>query len=125
MDPRFFICSICGQLIHVIDDKNLPMTCCMTDMTEIVPNVTEKENGELHLPVVTRHDNIVNVQIGKKPHPMTPEHYIKWILIHTKKGCQRIELEYTDKPCADFHVAPDDEVLSVYAYCNVHGLWKI
>lgn len=124
MNTRFFICSICGQLINVIDDKNLPFTCCMTEMTEVIPQTSEDENGEHHLPVYTRRGNVITVRVGSTAHPHTPAHYIKWILLHTKNTCQRVELNYNDEPVVEFHLAPDDEVLSIYSYCNVHGLWK-
>ena len=28
------------------------------------------------------------------------------------------------KPYAEFALTPDDSVVAVYAYCNLHGLWK-
>ncbi len=124
MNTRFFLCSICGQLIHTIEDKDLPLTCCMTEMTELIPNAEETGKTEYHIPVYSRHENKVKVYVGKEAHPMTPEHYIKWIFIHTRNGCQRKELKSADQPYAEFYIAPDDEILSVYAYCNIHGLWK-
>ena len=124
MNSRFFICSICGQLINVIEDKDLPFTCCMTEMTELIPHTSEEENGEHHLPVYSRRGNVITVRVGKLAHPMSPQHHIKWILLHTKNGCQRVELSDSDEPVVEFHVAPDDEILSVYCYCNIHGLWK-
>lgn len=41
-----------------------------------------------------------------------------------KAGNQRKELKPGQEPQAEFMISEDDEVLEVYAYCNLHGLWK-
>ena len=66
----------------------------------------------------------MSVEVGSVTHPMQEEHYIEWISIHTKQGNQRKCLKPNDKPEAKFALSDGDEVLSVYAYCNLHGLWK-
>ncbi len=55
---------------------------------------------------------------------MNPEHYIEWITLETKNGNQRVHLSPEDKPEASFLLSEGDEVIGVYAYCNLHGLWK-
>ena len=55
---------------------------------------------------------------------MITEHYIEWIVLQTKNGVQRKELNPGDKPEACFALCDGDEVEAVYAYCNLHGLWK-
>ena len=49
---------------------------------------------------------------------------IKSGAIETKAGNQRITLKPGDAPEARFLVREDDEVLAVYEYCNLHGLYK-
>ena len=34
-------------------------------------------------------------------------------------------LEINSEPIIEFALAENEEVLEVYAYCNLHGLWKI
>ena len=46
------------------------------------------------------------------------------LLLKQKKGNQRKELKFTDKPVAHFCVGEDDEIVAAYAYCNIHSLWK-
>jgi len=69
-------------------------------------------------------DNLVQVTVGAVEHPMLPEHYIEWIAIHTTGGNQRKKLQPGEPPKACFALCPGEEVLEVYAYCNLHSLWK-
>ena len=55
---------------------------------------------------------------------MLPEHYIEWIALETKQGNQRKALKPGEEPKACFAVCEGDEVVAVYAYCNLHSLWK-
>ena len=57
-------------------------------------------------------------------HPMIPEHYIEWIALETTGGNQRKTLSPSDEPKACFALCEDEEVKAVYAYCNLHSLWK-
>ena len=45
-------------------------------------------------------------------------------LLHTKQGNQRKELHPGEKPEVCFALCEGDEVEAVYAYCNLHSLWK-
>ena len=40
------------------------------------------------------------------------------------KGAQRKVLHPGEAPVAEFALTEDDSVVAVYAYCNLHGLWK-
>ena len=53
-----------------------------------------------------------------------PEHYIEWVSLQTKQGNQRKELHPGEKPEVCFALCEGDEVEAVYAYCNLHSLWK-
>lgn len=89
----------------------------------LVPNTVDAAK-EKHVPVVTVDGNAVHVQVGSVLHPMTPEHYITFIALETKKGYQIVELTPDDQPVADFAVAEGDAPVAAYEYCNLHGLWK-
>lgn len=123
MKQRFFICGHCGNIIEMVKDKGVPVVCCGQKMTELIPGSIEASN-EKHLPVFTIDNNMVYVMIGEVEHPMSEEHYIEWISIKTKSGNQRKYLSPGEKPVASFSVEKGDEVEAVYAYCNIHGLWK-
>lgn len=94
-----------------------------TNAELLTPNTVDAAQ-EKHVPVITVTGNAVHVQVGEVLHPMTPEHYITFIALETKKGYQIVELTPDDQPVADFAVAEGDEPVAAYEYCNLHGLWK-
>ena len=96
---------------------------CGKKMTELVPGTSDGAH-EKHVPVVTIDGDKVTVEVGSVEHPMVKEHYIQWIEIETTRGSQRVKLEYTDKPRAEFRLADGEKIVSAYEYCNIHGLWK-
>ena len=55
---------------------------------------------------------------------MEEKHYIEWVCLMTKYGNQRHVFKPGDAPQATFMMNDGDEVVSVLAYCNLHGLWK-
>ena len=123
MELKFFRCEHCGNIIEMVEDKGVPVVCCGQRMTELVAGTSDGAR-EKHVPVYEVKDNIVHVKVGEVAHPMIPEHYIEWIVLQTKNGVQRKELNPGDKPEACFALCDVDEVEAVYAYCNLHGLWK-
>ena len=120
---KFYICEHCGNIVAMVRDKGVPVMCCGQKMTEIIPGTTEAA-VEKHIPVYEVKDNKVYVTVGSVEHPMLPEHYIEWIAIETTNGNQRKSLKAGDAPKAVFALNEGDEVLAVYAYCNLHSLWK-
>lgn len=89
----------------------------------LVPNTTDAAN-EKHVPVVSFEGDKTIVNVGSVEHPMSEEHHIAWIYVETKDGGVFRRLSHTGKPYAEINVAKE-EVVAVYEYCNLHGLWKI
>ena len=123
MEPKFFKCAHCGQIITLVKATGVPVICCGEKMGELVPNTVDAAK-EKHVPVYEVKDGVVNVTVGSVEHPMTAEHYIEFIVLATKNGVQRKDLTPGDAPKAAFALVAGDEVEGVYAYCNLHGLWK-
>ena len=123
MEIKFYRCPHCGNIIVKVKDSGVPVVCCGQPMQELVPN-TGDGAGEKHVPVYTREGNEVVVRIGSVDHPMLENHYIEWVMLQTKAGNQRKLLKPGEAPEARFLVDPSDEVLAVYEYCNLHGLYK-
>jgi len=65
----------------------------------------------------------IHVNVGSVDHPMLPEHFIEWVYVQTENGGQRKVLKPGDEPHVTFFLG-DDKAVAVYAYCNLHGLWK-
>ena len=123
MEQKFFICETCGNIIAMVKPSGVPVVCCGKPMKQIVPNTTDAAQ-EKHVPVWTREGNLVKVQVGSVAHPMVAAHYIEWVSLQTKAGNQRKALAPEQAPEVTFALTEGDEVEAVYAYCNLHGLWK-
>jgi len=123
MDLKFYRCNHCGQIVAVVKKTGVPIVCCGEQMQEIVPGTTDAA-VEKHVPVYEVNGNIVTVSIGSVAHPMIEEHYIEWVALQTKAGNQRKALTPGSEPKVNFALTDGDEVVAVYAYCNLHGLWK-
>ena len=121
-NTKFYICEKCGNLVEKIDDSGVPMVCCGQKMTPVVAGSVEASR-EKHIPVATVEGNVVKVVVGSVEHPMAEEHSILWVELKTDKGVQRKNLVVGEPPVVSFALA-DEKPLEVYAYCNLHGLWK-
>ncbi len=123
MEQKFYVCSHCGNIIAFVKNTGVPVMCCGQKMQELVAGTTEAA-VEKHIPVYTVEDNVVHVTVGSTEHPMLPEHYIEWISLQTDRGNQRKVLNPGEPPKADFALLPGETVEAVFAYCNLHSLWK-
>ena len=120
---KFFVCNRCGNLVGSIHNSGVPMICCGEKMAELVPN-TKEASVEKHLPVASISDGKLEVQVGSTLHPMEEEHYIKFVYVETKSGGMRKSLTIGQEPKVSFVFSADDKPIAVYAYCNLHGMWK-
>lgn len=123
MEQKFYRCEHCGNMIAFVKDSGVPVVCCGEKMKEIIPNTTDAAQ-EKHVPVYTVEGDVVTVTIGSVEHPMLDAHYIEWISLQTAQGNQRKTLKPGDEPKVCFRICESDTVEAVYAYCNLHGLWK-
>lgn len=123
MTGKFYVCEVCGNMAGKIMDSGVPLVCCGRPMKALEANSTDAA-GEKHVPVVEVNGNQVVVTVGSVEHPMTEAHLINWICVETAQGWQRKGLTASDAPKAVFALAEGDTVKTVYAYCNLHGLWK-
>lgn len=92
-------------------------------LEELVAN-TKEAALEKHIPMVKELDNQTEIQVGSVLHPSTEEHYIEWIYVELKNGNLQITFHCDEQPIA---IIPykKEEILAVYSYCNLHGLWKL
>lgn len=120
---KFYKCSHCGQIITKLNDKNIPVVCCGQIMQELIAGTTEA-SLEKHIPVYKTENNIVTVAVGSVIHPMTEDHYIQWVCLETNLGSQIKQLTPNTTPEVTFVIGNNEQIISVYAYCNLHSLWK-
>ena len=119
---KFYICPHCGNLVEMVNDAGPKPVCCGQKMNELVPNTVDA-SGEKHIPVVTVADGVVEVNVGSVDHPMVDVHWIEWIQLVTDKGSYRKVLNPSEAPHVKF-LLNGEKPEAVYAYCNLHGLWK-
>lgn len=119
---KFYICRVCGNLVQVVEQGGGTLVCCGKPMEELKANTVEA-SFEKHIPVIEISGDAINVKVGSAEHPMTEEHHISWIYLKYDGGGQIAKLTPEMKPEATF-VTIDAKNIEVYAYCNLHGLWK-
>lgn len=121
---EIYKCSECGTMVEEIKLGGCHPSCCGKGMTKLIPGTTDGTK-EKHVPVVEVTERTVTVRVGAVPHPMAEAHYIEWIALETSEGVCRKPLKPGMEPKACFLLREGESVLSVYAYCNLHGLWKV
>ena len=123
MEIKIYRCKKCGQMVAMIQKSKCPVCCCGEPMEELIAGTTEASR-EKHIPVCEVKDGRAFVTVGSVPHPMEEKHYIEWILLKTNLGNQRKLLKPGMEPKAVFALLDGEQVEEVYAYCNLHSLWK-
>lgn len=120
---KFYICKETGEVITRLTSSGTTITCDGHEMVELKAGVTDAA-VEKHVPAVTVDGSKVSVQVGSVSHPMTPEHLILWVALETDRDAQIHWLQPGDAPECSFVVPEGQSPKAVYAYCNLHGLWK-
>lgn len=115
-------CSICGNIVEVLHTGKGALVCCGKPMELVAEQTSEHEYREKHVPVVTKTDSGVKVEVGSVPHPMKDEHYIEWVEVIDGGHVSRRVLRPGDAPQTEFCDSPAPR--TVRAYCNLHGLWR-
>lgn len=121
-NTKFYICEKCGNIVQKIEDSGVNVVCCGQKMTYLEPGTVEASR-EKHIPVVNVNGNTVTAIVGSVAHPMAEEHHIAWVYLETDKGGQMKRLEFGANPEITFTLG-DEKPVAVYAFCNLHGLWK-
>lgn len=121
-EAKFYRCNHCGNIVAVINDGGVTPSCCGEPMELLVAGSTDAAT-EKHVPVITREDKHLVVSVGEVDHPMAPEHFIEWIALVTEGKICLKRLSPGDAPKTRFG-ACCSEGGTIYAYCNLHGLWK-
>ena len=129
---ELYKCSVCGNIVEVLDAKGGTLVCCGQEMKLLVENSDDKAAAqasvspagqkEKHVPILEKTQTGFKVKVGSVEHPMTKEHYIQFIEL-VADGKSYVEfLEPGQKPEAEFCVSA--KKVFARAYCNLHGLWK-
>lgn len=141
MKTKFYRCPVCGNVMLVCVDSQVVPNCCNRPMELLEPH-TQDEKQESHLPVadIVTEDTVrphcdpfylshynrryhTHICIGEQPHPMHASHHICFIYYETQQGGQMryLALDHPVDECFYSSQPPT----AIYAYCNIHGLWKL
>ncbi len=102
-EVKFYKCTKCANLfVKVIEGPCTPV-CCGEPCVELVAGSTDAAT-EKHVPFVTREGGKIIAKVGE-------------VDIEIKK------LHPGEAPVAEF-ACDGAENVTVYEYCNLHGLWK-
>lgn len=118
---QIYKCEICGNIVEVLHEGQGELVCCGQPMV-LLPEKTEDQGNEKHVPVIERTEKGVKVKVGAVTHPMEENHYIEWIEVIADGRAYRKFLSPGDSPEADFAIDPGE--VEAREYCSVHGLWK-
>lgn len=127
---NFMECLRCGNIIMFLEKRGPIPSCCGEPMITATVH-TNDGPSEKHVPVIkiiTAMEGgelirMVSVEIGEVKHPMDKDHYIKWIILETNKGIHLKRLTFGQNPSVNFTLTNDENPISAYAYCNIHGIW--
>ena len=114
---KFYQCEKCGKVILSKNELELD------GWKELIAGSTDAAQ-EKHVPVFEKKCGRVKVSVGSVMHPATAEHFIEFAVLETKDGYQVKYFDPTEIPEVTFALKAGDEIVGVYAYCNLHGLWK-
>ena len=116
---KFYKCSICGNIITVIEGNEKLIKCCGHEMEELVSNCVDAA-VEKHVPIYEKVENIVKVKVGEIEHPMLDEHYIMFVASVVEDSINIIKLNPGASTEVTFNYSAG---MKIYSYCNLHGLW--
>ena len=117
---QIYRCSVCGNVVEVLQAGGGELHCCGKPMRLLVENSVDAAK-EKHVPVIEKITGGYKVTVGSVLHPMQPEHYIQWIELLADGQVLRRQLRPGEKPEAVFMT--DAEEVKARELCNLHGLW--
>lgn len=114
---RVYQCENCKKTVVTKEDLKIE------GWKELIAGSTDAAR-EKHVPQVTQSGDKVEVNVGSVKHPMSVEHLIEWVALETEQGYQVKYLQAEKDPVCAFTVTDGDKAVAVYAYCNLHGVWR-
>lgn len=120
---KVYRCARCGNIVFHLHESGVPVFCCGEKMQLLQAGAVDAA-AEKHVPAVTVEGSLVKVQVGEVEHPMVEAHFIEWVALETDKGVSVRWLKPGQAPQALFALTEGETPAAVYAYCNLHGLWK-
>ena len=119
MKVYIYKCEKCCCGTTIVSAKELAL-----DGYKLLEAGTTEAAVEKHIPVIEKKCGEIVVKVGSVMHPATQEHYIEWVLLVTGNGYQLKYVPVGEEATVSFRLGKGEKLEEVYAYCNLHGLWK-
>lgn len=117
---KFFQCNDCDDIVIQLCDSEVTGKDCNANKKELEVGTVDA-SLEKHVPYIIKEGDILKVQIGEVEHPMIEEHFIPFVVAERADGLEVKYLKPGDRPYVEFDA---ENVIAVYEFCNLHGLWK-
>ena len=120
---KFYICPETQTVVEVVAGQPAPLTIDGKPMEELVPNSTDAA-VEKNMPVLSVENGVLKVSVGEVEHPTIEKHWIPFVAVKAGDLVLRRSINATEKPVAEFPLGSYKGEVEVYAWCNLHGIWK-
>lgn len=117
---EIYKCFKCQNMFELLEGNINNIKCC-NETPILIKENTSDGAIEKHVPYCIIEDDLVIVKVGEVPHPMEKDHYIEWISAEYSDSTIKYHLKPSMEPNVTFDYEPG---MTIYAYCNKHGLWK-
>lgn len=87
---KFYRCPVCGKIVAMVEERQVPTMCCGRPMEEIVPN-TQDGAHEKHIPVWKVEENVLHVVVVKLN--------IQWLIITIFNGLLFKQIKAIKEKC--------------------------
>lgn len=114
-------CKSCNAMVKVLNDckceEGKGIMCCGEEMVTLTSNSVDAA-VEKHVPTYEKVEDEIFVTVK---HVMEKEHFIEWITLVAGDKEYAVTLYPEQNAEVRFPYIPGS---TLYAYCNLHGLWK-
>lgn len=109
---KFYVCPVCGNVIHSIGDAVI--SCCGITLPPVESETADTDHFIRIEPVEDEYYVTID-------HPMEKDHYISFLAALSDQSAQLVKLYPEGNAEARFKTS---HTKVVYAYCNRHGLFR-
>lgn len=123
MRSHFYVCPICGNVIHAQGEG--AFSCCGVVLPPLEAEEMESgemESEEVQLDHEIRIEKVDNEYYVSSRHPMDKDHYLSFYAYVTSCQLQMVKLYPEQSPEARLRICGTG---MLYVYCNRHGLFRM
>jgi len=126
MELNFYKCVHCANILVPAVASGVTPSCCGETM-ELLKAGAVDAAVEKHVPEIVKDEDghHVVINVGSVAHPMADDHYIEVVVLCYESRTYIFRLKPGEEPSVKCSIRDNSVPLTAYAYCNLHGLWKV